>query len=179
MFIFLLSSCHICAILNGISGVTIMAAPPLISSAWFPPSERTTATAINQVQLRFAILKNHNIGISGFHHYRYASFCCCCLTVIVGLCLCCRCCCCFCSCFRLQRKNGHSDHSVSSEIRYPLGGGIERNHWRKKSEWRKGQEQFILWKCHHQTHKTSKRHEKTATDFQKFPFSHVSCLYKT
>ena len=52
-----LSSCHICAILNGISGVTIMAAPPLISSAWFPPSERTTATAINQVQWRFAILK--------------------------------------------------------------------------------------------------------------------------
>jgi len=43
-----LISCHACAILNGISGVTIMAAPPLISSAWFPPSERTTATAINQ-----------------------------------------------------------------------------------------------------------------------------------
>ena len=101
-------------------------------------------------------------------------FCCCCLTVIVGLF---RCCCC--RCFRLQRKNGHSDHSGSSEIRYPLVGEIERNHWRKKSEWRKGQEQFILWKCHHQTHKTSKRHEKTTTDFQKFPFSHVSCLYKT
>lgn len=43
-----LASCHICAILNGISGVTIMAAPPLISSQWFPPSERTTATSINQ-----------------------------------------------------------------------------------------------------------------------------------
>ena len=93
----------------------------------FPPSERTTATAINQVQLRF--LKNHNIGISGFHHYVY--FCCCCLTVIVGLCRCCS------RCFRLQRKNGHSDHSGSSEIRYPLGGGIERNHWRKKSEWKR------------------------------------------
>ena len=58
--------------------------------------------------------------------------------------------------------------------------------WRNKKEslaeekWvEKGQEQFILWKCHHQTHKTSKRHEKTTTDFQKFPFSHVSCLYKT
>jgi len=42
-----LVSCHICSILNGISGVTIMAAPPLISSQWFPPSERTTATSIN------------------------------------------------------------------------------------------------------------------------------------
>ena len=41
-------SCHACAILNGISGVTIMAAPPLISSYWFPPEERTTATSINQ-----------------------------------------------------------------------------------------------------------------------------------
>ena len=41
-------SCHVCAIFNGISGVTIMAAPPLISSKWFPPNERTTATSINQ-----------------------------------------------------------------------------------------------------------------------------------
>ena len=44
-----LYSCHACAILNGISGVTVMAAPPIISSTWFPASERTTATAINQV----------------------------------------------------------------------------------------------------------------------------------
>lgn len=43
-----LISCHACAILNGISGVTVMAAPPLISSTWFPSSERTTATAIGQ-----------------------------------------------------------------------------------------------------------------------------------
>ena len=41
-----LVSCHLCAILNGVSGVTIMAAPPLISSQWFPPNERTTATGI-------------------------------------------------------------------------------------------------------------------------------------
>ena len=45
---FLYLSSHACAILNGISGVTIMAAPPLISSHWFPPEERTTATSINQ-----------------------------------------------------------------------------------------------------------------------------------
>lgn len=43
-----LIGCHACAILNGISGVTVMAAPPIISSTWFPASERTTATAINQ-----------------------------------------------------------------------------------------------------------------------------------
>ena len=47
LFLLYLSS-HACAILNGISGVTIMAAPPLISSHWFPPEERTTATSINQ-----------------------------------------------------------------------------------------------------------------------------------
>jgi len=50
-----LVSCHLCAILNGISGVTIMAAPPLISSQWFPTSERTTATSIN---LAFNMLGN-------------------------------------------------------------------------------------------------------------------------
>lgn len=43
-----LVSCHLCSILNGISGVTICAAPSLLSSQWFPPSERTTATSINQ-----------------------------------------------------------------------------------------------------------------------------------
>ena len=41
--------CHICSILNGICGVTVMAAPPAISAAWFAPTERTTATSINQV----------------------------------------------------------------------------------------------------------------------------------
>ena len=43
---------HICSILNGLSGVTIMSAPPAISAAWFAPNERTTATSINQVQIR-------------------------------------------------------------------------------------------------------------------------------
>lgn len=45
---FLVTS-HLCSILNGISGVIIMAAPPAISAAWFAPGERTTATSINQV----------------------------------------------------------------------------------------------------------------------------------
>ena len=40
---------HICSILNGICGVTVMAAPPAISAVWFAPTERTTATSINQV----------------------------------------------------------------------------------------------------------------------------------
>ena len=44
-----LATSHVCAILNGVSGVTIMAAPAFISSLWFPVSERTTATSISQV----------------------------------------------------------------------------------------------------------------------------------
>ena len=40
---------HLCSILNGFSGATIMSAPPAISAIWFPPEERTTATCINQV----------------------------------------------------------------------------------------------------------------------------------
>ena len=52
---YIICSCHLCAILNGISGVTICAGPPLISSQWFPTSERTTATSIN---LAFNMLGN-------------------------------------------------------------------------------------------------------------------------
>ena len=44
-----LAFAHICSILNGISGATIMAAPPALSATWFPPEQRTTATCINQV----------------------------------------------------------------------------------------------------------------------------------
>merc|ERR1719244_1097430 len=42
-------SCHICAILNGISNIVVGSAPLVISSAWFPPAERVTATSIAQV----------------------------------------------------------------------------------------------------------------------------------
>lgn len=45
-------SSHICAILNGISGVTVMSAPPVISALWFPPNERAFATAVAQVSLK-------------------------------------------------------------------------------------------------------------------------------
>ena len=37
---------HICAILNGMAGVIVFSAPSAVSSAWFPPGERTTATGI-------------------------------------------------------------------------------------------------------------------------------------
>jgi len=42
-------SCHVCAILNGISNVVVGSAPLVISSEWFPPEERVTATSIAQV----------------------------------------------------------------------------------------------------------------------------------
>lgn len=38
--------CHICAILNGVAGIIVFSAPSALSSAWFPPEERTTATGI-------------------------------------------------------------------------------------------------------------------------------------
>ncbi|XP_064093679.1 solute carrier family 49 member 4 homolog isoform X2 [Macrobrachium nipponense] len=41
-------SCHLCAILVGTAGTLVMAAPPMIAAEWFPPKERTTATAIGQ-----------------------------------------------------------------------------------------------------------------------------------
>lgn len=40
------SMCHICAILNGIAGIIVFSAPSALSAAWFPPNERTTATAV-------------------------------------------------------------------------------------------------------------------------------------
>jgi FLVCR family MFS transporter len=35
------------AFLNGAAGPVAMAASPVLSSVWFPPNERTTATAIS------------------------------------------------------------------------------------------------------------------------------------
>ena len=42
-------TCHICAIINGLSNIVVGSAPLAISSAWFPPEERVTATTIAQV----------------------------------------------------------------------------------------------------------------------------------
>ena len=41
--------CHLASVLNGFAGAIVMSAPPAISAVWFPPEQRTTATAINQV----------------------------------------------------------------------------------------------------------------------------------
>ena len=38
-----------CSILNGFTGIIVMAAPAALSAAWFPANERATATAISQV----------------------------------------------------------------------------------------------------------------------------------
>ncbi|KAG0729605.1 Disrupted in renal carcinoma protein 2 [Chionoecetes opilio] len=41
--------CHMCALLVGTAGTLVMAAPPMIAAVWFPPNERTTATAFIQM----------------------------------------------------------------------------------------------------------------------------------
>lgn len=43
-------SSHLCGILNGITGIVVMAATGAVSAAWFPINERTTATSISQVR---------------------------------------------------------------------------------------------------------------------------------
>ncbi|XP_070174346.1 solute carrier family 49 member 4-like [Littorina saxatilis] len=40
---------HVGQFLNGLGGPVAMAAPPILSAVWFPPEERTTATAIGTV----------------------------------------------------------------------------------------------------------------------------------
>ncbi|XP_063586186.1 solute carrier family 49 member 4 homolog isoform X2 [Penaeus indicus] len=40
---------HLCAICVGLAATLVMAAPPTIAAVWFPPEERTTATAVSQV----------------------------------------------------------------------------------------------------------------------------------
>ena len=40
---------HTGSILNGIAGATVMSAPPVLSSIWFPPEQRILATSIGQV----------------------------------------------------------------------------------------------------------------------------------
>jgi FLVCR family MFS transporter len=40
--------CHIGAFLNGVAGVLVMSAPPLVTALWFPERERIFATSISQ-----------------------------------------------------------------------------------------------------------------------------------
>ena len=44
-----LYTANACSILNGITGILVMAAPAALSAAWFPANERATATSISQV----------------------------------------------------------------------------------------------------------------------------------
>jgi nitrate/nitrite transporter NarK len=37
---------NVCAILNGVAGTVPFAGPALVANTWFPPNQRTTATAI-------------------------------------------------------------------------------------------------------------------------------------
>nr|XP_027230303.1 disrupted in renal carcinoma protein 2-like isoform X2 [Penaeus vannamei]XP_027230304.1 disrupted in renal carcinoma protein 2-like isoform X2 [Penaeus vannamei] len=38
---------HACAVLVGLAGTVFVSAPPMLAAVWFPPTERTTATAIS------------------------------------------------------------------------------------------------------------------------------------
>jgi len=44
-----LDLCHVGAVLNGIPGIVVTSIPAAVSSAWFPPHERVTATSISQM----------------------------------------------------------------------------------------------------------------------------------
>ena len=43
------ASCHLCSILNGMSNIVVGSAPLALSSSWFSPGERVTATTVAQV----------------------------------------------------------------------------------------------------------------------------------
>ncbi|XP_043223423.1 solute carrier family 49 member 4 homolog [Amphibalanus amphitrite] len=51
-----------CSVLNGIGGVMAMAAPVYLSSVWFPPGERTTATCVPAVSQELGIALSFVIG---------------------------------------------------------------------------------------------------------------------
>ena len=40
---------HLAAVINGIPGIVVTAAPAAVSAAWFPPHQRVTATSISQM----------------------------------------------------------------------------------------------------------------------------------
>ena len=44
------------------SGTVALGAPPLVSATWFPPSERTTATAIGTLAGSFGIAAAFAVG---------------------------------------------------------------------------------------------------------------------
>jgi len=56
--------CHAGAMLNMMGGPIAMAACPQISAVWFPPKERTTATAITQMSFFVGIGVSNLVGLS-------------------------------------------------------------------------------------------------------------------
>ncbi|XP_042868370.1 solute carrier family 49 member 4-like isoform X2 [Penaeus japonicus] len=43
---------NVCAVLVGLAGTMLISAPPMLAALWFPPTERTTATAMSLVANR-------------------------------------------------------------------------------------------------------------------------------
>ena len=65
LFIFRLI--HFGQFLNGLAGPIAMGAPPTISAEWFPPEQRTTATAIATVTNTLGLAVSFLLGISNFN----------------------------------------------------------------------------------------------------------------
>lgn len=53
---------HIGQILNGLAGPVAMAAAPVLSSTWFPPNQRTTATSIMTASNYFGVAVSFILG---------------------------------------------------------------------------------------------------------------------
>ncbi|XP_062521351.1 solute carrier family 49 member 4 homolog [Corticium candelabrum] len=53
---------HVGLFLNGLAGPVAMSAPPLISAVWFPPGQRTTATAVTALSAYYGLSFSFVIG---------------------------------------------------------------------------------------------------------------------
>ena len=62
LFLLLDRSMNVGQIMNGLGGMLAQAAGPFISGTWFPPEERTTATAISSLSCPFGIALSYVIG---------------------------------------------------------------------------------------------------------------------
>ena len=60
--------CHLGAILNGIPSIVVTSAPPAVSSAWFPPDERVTATSIRFRSVQFCVQFLHKCSFKCLNH---------------------------------------------------------------------------------------------------------------
>ena len=54
---------HTGQFLNGLAGPIAMGAPPALSAEWFPPEQRTTATAIATVSNVFGLAVSFLLGL--------------------------------------------------------------------------------------------------------------------